>query len=380
MAASALAQVSAGWKARLPRLLGRATLALVLVAGLGLLLLALAGFFRSKIGPERIRLPEKPAGELPLAEVRLIRRPRFETAVGTVRPVHEAAVASKLLAKVVEVRVKAGQAVSRNEILVRLDDADLRARLQQAQAALSAAQSAYQQALADYKRAQQLLEGRAIARAEYEKFETQHRTAAAELERAKQAVHEAQVLLDYATLRAPMTGIIIEKRVDVGDTVVPGQILLTLYDPTRMQMVVTVREALAQRLRVGQQIRARLEALNYDCLGTVSEIVPEAHVASRAFTIKVTGPCPPGVFSGMFGRIFIPLEDEEVLVVPASAVIKVGQLDMVDVLVDGTPRRRSVQLGRKLEHDYEVLAGLAVGEKVLLRPSLRTSHEQHNFQ
>jgi RND family efflux transporter MFP subunit len=174
------------------------------------------------------------------------------------------------------------------------------------------------------------------------------------------------VVLDYATIRAPITAVVIDKRVEAGDTVGPGQVLLTLYDPTRMQMVVTVRESLAQRLTVGQKIPGRLEALKHDCEATISEIVPEAQTASRSFTVKVTGPCPPGVYSGMFGRIFIPLEDEGVVVVPAAAVFKVGQLDMVDVAVDGTVRRRSVQLGRLLNQDYEVLAGLTAGEKIVV--------------
>jgi RND family efflux transporter MFP subunit len=366
MATAAPTRPTTGPRTRLRRILGRLALAVVLISGLGLLLLALAGVFRSKVATDQAAPAPKAIGDLPLAEVRLIRRPRYETAVGTVRPVHETAVASKLLAKVVEVKVKAGQAVTRDEVLVRLDDADLQARLKQAEAAQAAAKSAHDQASTDYKRAKELLEGKAITRAEYDKIETAFRTATAELERAQQAMHEAKVLLDYATIRAPMTGIVIDKRVEAGDTVGPGQILLTLYDPTRMQMVVTVRESLAERLKVGQKIQGRLEALKHDCEATISEIVPEAQAASRSFTVKVTGPCPPGVYSGMFGRIFIPLEDEEVVVVPAATVFKVGQLDMVDVVVDGTIRRRSVQLGRKLDRDYEVLAGLTAGEKVVL--------------
>jgi membrane fusion protein (multidrug efflux system) len=366
MATVAPTRPSPGPRTRLRHVLGKLALAIVLISGLMLLLLALAGVFRSKVSTDKGTSTLKATDDLPLAVVRLLRRPRYETAVGTVKPVHETAVASKLLARVVEVKVKAGQTVTRNEVLVRLDDADLQARLKQAEAALAAAKSSYDHASTDYKRAQQLLEGKAIARAEYDRFETAFRTATAELERAQQAVREAKVLLDYATIRAPMTGIVIDKRVEAGDTVGPGQVLLTLYDPTRMQMVVTVRESLAQRLAVGQKVRGRLEALKHDCEATISEIVPEAQAASRSFTVKVTGPCPPGVYSGMFGRIFIPLEEEELVVVPAAAVFKVGQLDMVDVVAAGTIRRRSVQLGRKLDQDYEVLAGLKPGEKVVL--------------
>jgi membrane fusion protein (multidrug efflux system) len=350
---------------------GRTVLIVAMTAGLGLWLFSLAGFFHPKIEPGLIENPPRPLGDRPVAVVERIRRPRVETAVGTVLPVHETSVASRLLAKVVEVRVSAGQRVSEGELLVRLEDSDLVARKKQAEAALAAAESAQRRAEADFRRAQQLWAEQAIARAEYERDEAAFRTATAELERARQAVREAEVWLDYATIRAPLGGIVVDKRVSVGDTVVPGQVLLTLYDPSRMQLLATVRESLAQKLAVGQSIRARLEALQHQCDATISEIVPQAQAASRSFTVKVVGPCPPGVYSGMFGRIEIPLEDEELLVVPAAAILQVGQLDLVDLVVDGRLQRRSVRLGRPLDGRIEVLAGLKEGDRVALPASAR---------
>jgi RND family efflux transporter MFP subunit len=163
-----------------------------------------------------------------------------------------------------------------------------------------------------------------------------------------------------------MTGIVVDKKVESGDTVTPGQVLLKLYDPTRMQLVASVRESLAQRLEVGQTVSARLETLDHDCGATISEVVPEAEAASRSFAVKATGPCPPGVYSGMFGRLLLPLANEEILVVPAAAVRRVGQLAMVDVVHGDTTQRRHVQLGRQIDGDYEVLAGLQAGERVVL--------------
>jgi multidrug efflux pump subunit AcrA (membrane-fusion protein) len=69
----------------------------------------------------------------------------------------------------------------------------------------------------------------------------------------------------------------------------------------------------------------------------------------------------------MFGRIFIPLEDEQVVVVPAAAVTRVGQLDLASVLDDASLRRRVIQVGRRLDDDFEVLSGLRPGEKVALQ-------------
>jgi membrane fusion protein (multidrug efflux system) len=345
---------------------GTILLALLLAGGLTVLLLALAGVFAPKV-PSHLSAPAEVARtELPLAEVRSIRRGRSETAVGTVRAVHEAAVASRLLARVTEVHVKAGQPVLAGDLLVRLDDSDLQARLRQAEAAVIAAREEKQKAERDYARGRELSPGGGISKEDLDHREAARRTTAADLERAEHLVAEAKVVLDYATIRSPITGTVVDKRVEAGDTVSPGQVLVTLYNPKRMQMVVTVPESLASRLKVGQKVAGRLEALNHECEATVSEIVPEAQAASRSFAVKVTGPCPPGVYTGMFGRIFIPLDDEEVVVVPAAAVVRVGQLDMVRVWQDGRTERRSVQLGRRFDQDYEVLSGLKPGEKVVL--------------
>ncbi len=351
------------------RLLGKVALALAVATGLALLLLLLAGVFTDKVPSTEPPLPSPGTAGSPVAEVRLVRRPRYETAVGTVRAVHEAAIASRLLAQVTEVRVKAGQPVSQGDILVRLDDSDLKARLKQAEATVVAAQSARDKTESDYQRALRLFRDRALSRGDVDHANSAWQTAAADLVRAQQAVREAKVLLDFTTVRAPLTGVVIDKRVEVGDTASPGQVLLTLLNPDRMQMIVSVRESLAQRLAVGQKVRGRLEALNRECEATISEIVPESRAASRSFTVKVIGPCPPGAYSGMFGRIYIPLDEEETVVVPAAAVRHIGQLDMVEVAERDGLRRRSVQLGRHLNGDWEVLAGLRPGERVVLPPS-----------
>jgi len=161
-----------------------------------------------------------------------------------------------------------------------------------------------------------------------------------------------------------MSGIIVDKQVEAGDTVAPGQVLLTLFDPTRMQLIASVRESLTQRLEVGQTIGVRVDAIDKTCEGQISEIVPEAEAASRSFQVKVTGPCPPGIYSGMFGRLLIPLDEQEVLVIPATAVRQVGQLHLVDVAEDDVLRRRTVQVGRLFGDDVEILSGLRAGERV----------------
>ncbi|MHC5001586.1 MAG: efflux RND transporter periplasmic adaptor subunit [Planctomycetota bacterium] len=349
---------------RLTPLLRTVAIAAAFVVVVALLMAWLVGAFRPKVGEGEAAAIERPVGSTPLVEVVARTMPRVEPAVGTVRAVHETTVASKLLARVEELPVLAGQAVGRGDLLVRLDDDELRARLEQAQAAGRAAAARRQQADSDYDRMVQAFERGAATRSELDRATTARDAAVAEYDRTQQAVTEMETMLGEATVRSPMDGVVIDKQVEVGDTVVPGQALVTLYDPTRMQLVASVRESLTERLEVGQTIGVAIEALGKTCEGTVSEIVPEAAAASRAFTVKVTGPCPAGVYSGMFGRLLIPLDDERVLLIPRAAVRQVGQLHVVDVADGDRLRRRVVELGRAFGDEVEVLAGLRAGERI----------------
>ena len=354
---------------------------LVVICGFSVLvavpLLYLAGKFSPKVSetPSEPAQAARPAGEA--VPVRQVSLPVVESAVGTIRAVREMAVGSKLLARVVEVNLRAGQEVKTDDVLVRLDDTDLQAKLQQAKATVTSMEAVRAQALADEQRSATLIQSNAISRQDYEKAQTALRSAEADLQRAKETVNEVQASLDWATVRAPIEGTVIDKQVDVGDMVTPGQLLVTLYDPKQMQLVANVRESLTHKLSVGQDIGVRIDGLAKQCTGRISEIVPQAQASSRAFQVKVTGPCPEGIFSGMFGRILIPLGEETVIVIPRRAVRRVGQLELVEVMEEDRMIQRAIRTGRELKDvptedgkvlsdQIEVLSGLQPGEQVFV--------------
>jgi len=368
-------QSKKGWR-RWSKWAGRATLIVAFLAGVVLLVMWLAGKFSSKVPtkrPKQTEQVERPEISGNMVQAQIIRVPLVESAVGTIRAVHETTIGSKLLARVVEVSLKAGQEVQAGDVLVRLDDANLRAKLEQAQAAVSSAEAMHNQAVKDEKRYAALLQSNAVSRQDYEKMATALKSAEADLRRAQENLNEARATLDWATVRSPMNGTVIDKDVEVGDLVSPGQKLLTLFDPKRMQLVASVRESLAHRLQVGQTIEVDIEGADKRCLGTISEIVPEAQAASRAFQVKVTGPCPTGIYTGMFARMLMPLDEEAVLVVPRAAVREVGQLELVDVVEQGRRSRRAVRTGRTYDQNVEVLSGLRAGEAVVLPTASATA-------
>lgn len=356
--------MSTGTSTKMRSILKGGVFTLVMLAAVVGLMLWLMGYFHPKIGQGEVVAASRPVDEARLVAVRSIRVPVNESAVGTVRPVYETALASKILARVVTVNMTAGKPVTKGDVLVVLDDEDLKARRQQAAAGRDAARAARDQARIEYGRVQELRKDNMATAIEVDRTTSALKSAEAELDRSEQALKETDTILSYARITSPLTGIVVDKKVNVGDTARPGDVLATLYDPTHMQLVARVRESLTYRLKVGQNIQVEVAAVGHPCQGEVSEIVPEAQATSRSFEVKVTGPCPPGIYAGMFGRLLIPLDDQEVVVIPRAAVERVGQLDVVDV-ADGTAlRRRVVQLGRNLGDDVEVLAGLKVGERV----------------
>lgn len=363
--------------ALLGRWIGQLAVFVAFGVGVIVLLLWLAGKFAPKVPAKSTAEQPQLAADIAerMAPARLIRLPLSESAVGTIRAVHETSLGSKLLARVIEVNLKAGQKVHTGDVLVRLDDSDLRAKLQQAKAAVNSAEAIHTQAVADEQRYSQLVKSKTVSQQDYDKSLMTLRSTEADLLRARENVNEVQATLDWATIRSPIDGTVIDKKVDVGDMVTPGQMLVTLFDPTRMQLVASVRESLTRRLQVGQDIGVQIEGLNKQCSGTISEIVPEAQSASRSFQVKVTGPCPTGIYSGMFGRILIPLHEEEVLVIPRQAVREVGQLELVEVAENGRLTRRTIRTGRTFGDDIEVLSGLREGEQVVLAATSESGQE-----
>jgi RND family efflux transporter MFP subunit len=340
------------------------------VAAIVLMLLWLAGAFHSKIAPDEVvAATATPLGGRPVVNVSSTTVPYSEWAVGSTEAVYETTLGSRLLAKVVAVNFHAGQLVQKGDKLVELDDADLRAQLDQATAVVAAAAAALDQARIEADRITRLIAQQAATQIELTRANNALKSAEADHERAEKARVEAETRLSYAIVRAPMAGRIVDKRVNVGDTVSPGQPLVSMYDHTRMRLVAVVRESLAHRLALGQMVGVRLESMKKTCQGEVEEIVPQATAATRSFEVKVSGPCPPGVYPGMFGRIEIPLDPQEVISIPRSAVMQVGQLDLVDVVEGANTVRRLVRLGREMNDNVEVLGGLKAGEQVVVNES-----------
>jgi RND family efflux transporter MFP subunit len=325
-------------------------------------------FHRNIIRPGKVEAAEASAAGVPFYTVSSLMAPQVAEAVGTVQPQLKTTVSARVTANVVELPVAAGQHVRKGQLLVRLDDRDLQAKLQQAREALRRAEATRDLAQADYERDKGLYEKAVIPKSEFDITNMRLKTSTADVAGLQQAHHDAEVTLGYTVIRSPYDGVVIDKLSDVGDLAAPGKPLLTMYESGRLWLEAAVPEEQAGEIHIGKSYQVRLDSLDKVMSGRLVEIVPSADSSSRTITARVTIPQTEGVFPGLFGRVLIPVGERQQVAIPDAAILRVGQLAMVDVEEAGTLRRRSVQVGRQLGDQIEILSGLVPGEKVSLAP------------
>jgi len=280
-----------------------------------------------------------------------------------------ASLAPKVMARVLEVRVMAGDRVRKGDLLAVLDDRDLRARVQQVEAAARAAQAQANEAVAEQRRTRQLFQQQAATHQDLERVESRATAAQAQAGQARDAVAEAQVMLGESLLRAPFDGVVASRHGDPGDLALPGRPLLVVHDPTALRLEANVAEHCRKDLQVGQVLATSLLWESNPVEARVEAIAPEADAQTRTYLIKLRLEAGVDLHPGMFATLRLPCGSHRALLVPAVAIRRSGQLESVSVrTADGEFRMRTVRTGKSHGDLVEVHAGLHEGDILRIEP------------
>jgi len=319
----------------------------------------------SKISPGIVS-DSQPYGFKPATTVKAIVRTTTEwyEAVGTVRPRTETRIEAQVAAQVKAVRVKPGNAVRQNQVLIKLDNRRYLSRLDQAKQAAIAAKAAFTRAEAEYKRIYTYFQAQAATARDLEKAEEVLTSAKAGILGAEEVVREAEIALGYTTIRAPETGKVLKRLVEPGDLAAPGKPLLILETSGTFRLEAHVREGLIKNVKPHSVLRVAIDALQKSTEATVEEIVPYADPATRTFLVKTSLPDLTGLYPGMFGKLMVPVREHQVVVIPGKAVRHVGQLELVSVKENDIWQTRYIKSGRTMGEMVEVLSGLSGGETI----------------
>jgi RND family efflux transporter MFP subunit len=296
-----------------------------------------------------------PAARVKTVTVRFEMVPAAMEVSGTVRPVRRATLSAKLMGSIEAMPVTLGRSVRAGDILVRIGAGEVSARLAQAQAQLD-------QAAFDLRRERDLLAKGASTADIVQNLETR-----AALSRA--AVREAETLLGYAEVRAPFDGVVERKFAEQGDLASPGQPLLEMEGIDGFLVEADIPDSLSAGLRIGTSCAISIPDAKTAFAAPLSELSSAADTEAHTVTARFAVPAGVAVSSGQFARVRVSGAPVRMLLAPATAVSRDGQMERV--FVENANSRcalRLVKSGATVGDRIEILSGVDDGEMLVVSP------------
>jgi RND family efflux transporter MFP subunit len=276
-------------------------------------------------------------------------------AEAVVEAVQQTTVGAQIAGRVVEVRADAGQQVRKGEVLMRID-------AREAEEAARAANAQYANAKLNYERTKSLVAQKFMSAAALDKAKADYDAAAAS--RAAAGASES-----HATIVAPLTGVVARRHAELGDMATPGKPLFTIYEPGGLRVTASIPQYRLNDLRKVTTARVEFPELGKWVDATAVKLLPTADTATHVSQVRVNLPPVPEATPGMFARVHFVVGKTEKLTVPASAVVRRGEVAAVYVEREGRLSLRQLRLGDAVgAGEIEVLAGLSAGDKVVTDP------------
>lgn len=306
---------------------------------------------------------------------------------GTVHARETAVLSAQVMGRIQQVLVHEGDTVRAGQTLIVVDDAALRAALEQAQAGLKAAQNAQAAAQTNaslttstLNRYKQLESEKSVSPQEMDEVSQRAEAAEANLDavraqtdEARAQVNGAHTMLGYTRVTAPFSGIVTARLVDPGTMAAPGVPLIQVDRAGDLQLQASVDESAIGAVHKGMKVQVTIDGAGSTSItGTVAEIVPAADPSSHSFLVKIDLPSSTELRAGMYGTAEFANGTRQAILIPRSAVVMRGSLACAYVLGgQGNAQLRYLTLGAAQGNLVEVLSGISSGEKLVDAPSER---------
>jgi RND family efflux transporter MFP subunit len=320
--------------------------------------------------------PKTPVYELAAGDVATIAARAMQINLplsGSLMPLTQATIKSKVSGVVLETTVQEGMTVAAGQVIARLDGAELRARAAQQQAALDEASARLALAKKNNLNSEALLRQNYISRSAYDTTQNSVELAQASVAAAQAQLDMARIALADTTLKAPLSGVVSKRYVQAGEKLAPDTPVMAIVNLNQLTLEAQVPASEIPRIRVGQEVQFRVDGFDQrNFAGKVARINPTTEAGSRAMLVYISVNNADGALrGGMFakGQITTSKTAPRPLL-PLAALRKDGSKDVVYRVDNGTITAQPVTLGVRNEDDalVEVLDGLAPGAVVLAAP------------
>lgn len=297
--------------------------------------------------------------------------PQFRTFDATVEAVRRATVSSETSGRVSEINFDVDDFVEKGSVLIRITAAATRARLSGVEANVSEMQAQHDIALSEFNRVKGVYDRQLVSKSVYDKAEAELKAAKERLSAAKAKVKEVLEQLKYTVVKAPYSGVVAERHVELGEMVNVGQPLITGYSQNELRIVTHVPQSIVPAVRQTPTATILINDNFKDNLSSnLITVYPDADPATHTYKVRVKLPTTPqGIYPGHFVKVKFPIGEQESIRVPVNSVLLRSELQAVYVVSDNKVTLRQVRTGnRDNEGMIEILAGLNAGETISLDP------------
>lgn len=290
---------------------------------------------------------------------------------GIVEAVHKSTMSAEVSGRVTEVLFDVDDVVNKGEVILRIKNTEYKARLKNAQAALKEAQANLKDAQLELNRVSGLYKDKMVSESVFDKAKVQLKSSEARVIASEAKITEANEQLKNTEIRAPYSGIVVERHIELGETIQPGKPVMTGFSLEQLRVAVDVPQSYINAVR--QYKSARLipshELKNAMAIKDMT-IFPFANPQSHTFHVRVN--LDKGVkslFPGMLVKIAFKVDETKRLLIPESAVVHRSEVIAIYIVDENNKiKLRQIRLGHKFDDKVEVLAGLSAGEKVAIDP------------
>jgi len=290
---------------------------------------------------------------------------------GLVEAVNQATVSSQTSGRVIEINFDIDDYVPKGEVIVRLHDTEQQARVAGARGGLQEVQARFDKAVDDQRRKQTLYKEQAVSKSALDAATAEFKAAQAALDAARAQLTEAGEQLEHTLIRAPYSGIVVERHIEPGELVQPGTLLMTGLSLDSLRVTTQVPESLIADLRRFQAASVILPGTKDGRVAAQQlTISPRADAKTHSFEVRLQLPAlGEPLYPGMSVKVAITSGEAKRLLVPVPALVYRSEVAGVYVVDDRGIHFRQVRPGRRYaEGRQEVLAGLSAGERVALDP------------
>lgn len=307
----------------------------------------------------------------PVAEAQLQTLPSEQILDGVIEAVHQSTVSAQTAGRVEEIMADVNDFVTQGAPIIRLRNIEQRAGFDQAQANLREAQARFTEAEAEYDRVRDIYTKQMISKAQMDAATAAFNAAKARLEAAQAGVAQAKESLGYTVVNAPYSGVVLERHVQLGETVQPGKPLMTGFSLDELRVVVNVPQRLIGPVRQYRQARVLPPDGGDGIAAEKLTFFPYADPQSNVFKVRVDLPKKTaGLYPGMFVKTAFRVGETRRLTVPKQTIVQRGEVGGVYVIAaDRSVGLRQVRIGRTEGETVEILAGLEPGETVATDPN-----------